>query len=94
MQGAILLNQGADAVEVAQKIEKTFHSHQSGERKEGIFLQKYADDYLYGQFDEQANAVGGRIEYVRMFALAALLLLIISCINFVNLATASASSTK
>ena len=46
---------------------------------------------MYGQFDEQGKAAGGRIEYVQMFAIAALLLLLISCINFVNLATARAS---
>ncbi|MCB0689768.1 MAG: FtsX-like permease family protein, partial [Saprospiraceae bacterium] len=41
--------------------------------------------------NELAEVDGGRIEYVRLFLAAALLLLIISCINFVNLATARAS---
>ena len=93
MQGALLLAEGADINELQKKIEKMFKEKQSGEdnRKEGILLQNYAEHYLYGQFDEQAKVAGGRIEYVRTFGIAALLLLFISCINFVNLATARAS---
>jgi len=90
-QGSILLSPGADPIATGKKIEKLFQDNQNGERKEGILLQNYADHYLYGQFDEAAKVSGGRIEYVRTFGLAALLLLIISCINFVNLATARAS---
>lgn len=91
MQGAVLLAEGSDPDAVAQKIEALFKDHQEKGNKEGILLQKYADDYLYGSFDDQAKVDGGRIEYVRTFGIAALLLLFISCINFVNLATARAS---
>ncbi len=90
-QGALVLASGANPEETAKKIEKMFQEHQRGDRKEGILLQKYADHYLFGQFDKKANAIGGRIGYVRTFGIAALLLLIISCINFVNLSTARAS---
>ncbi|HEY2721322.1 MAG TPA: FtsX-like permease family protein, partial [Chitinophagaceae bacterium] len=34
---------------------------------------------------------GGRIEYVRMFSIIAIFILIIACINFMNLSTAKAS---
>ncbi len=91
MQGALLLAEGANPTDVAQKIEKLYLAKQQGTFKEGCILQKFGDGYLYGQFDDQANVIGGRIEYVQMFSIAALLLLIISCINFVNLATARAS---
>ena len=91
MQGVLLLSENADPKLVGNKLQKIFQANISGDLKEGCFLQKYADDYLYGQFDDQAQVSGGRIEYVRTFAIAALLLLIISCINFVNLATAQAS---
>ncbi|MEL6591075.1 MAG: ABC transporter permease [Bacteroidota bacterium] len=90
-EGALLLTEGADPNEVSQKLEKLYQSHLEGDLMDGCIAQKFADNYLYGQFDEQGKAVGGRIEYVQMFGLAALLLLIISCINFVNLATARAS---
>ncbi|MEM9819472.1 MAG: ABC transporter permease [Bacteroidota bacterium] len=91
MEGALLLAEGANPEEVTQKIEKRYQAQQEGALTEGCILQKFEDNYLYGQFDERGIAVGGRIEYVQMFAFAALLLLLISCINFVNLATARAS---
>jgi ABC-type antimicrobial peptide transport system permease subunit len=42
---------------------------------------------LYSQF-QNGKAVGGFIQYVRIFGLVGLLVLVIACINFVNLATA------
>ena len=92
MRGAVLLTENANAAEVAKQVDKMYRDKQDGGTLvEGAFFQKFADDYLYGQFDEQAMIDGGRIEYVQLFGMAALLLLIIACINFVNLATARAS---
>jgi putative ABC transport system permease protein len=42
---------------------------------------------LYSKF-EDGKQVGGRIEYVRLFSIIAWIILIIACINFMNLATA------
>jgi putative ABC transport system permease protein len=50
-------------------------------------LQPAGDRYLYGQF-ENGKPAGGRIEYVRIFSGVAIFILIIACINFMNLATA------
>ncbi len=91
MQAALLLENGADAEAVAKKTETLFHENITGEYKEGILLQKFSDNYLFNRFDEQAKVAGGRIEYVRIFALAAIFLLVISCINFINLSTAYAT---
>ncbi|MCB0669099.1 MAG: ABC transporter permease [Saprospiraceae bacterium] len=92
MQGVLLLqDEHIDPDLVAINLEKIFMSHQEGDQKEGCLLQKFEDDYLFGDFNKKAEVSGGRIEYVRLFLGAALLLLIISCINFVNLATARAS---
>ncbi|WP_142683014.1 ABC transporter permease [Chitinophaga polysaccharea] len=55
-----------------------------------VFLQRYSDLYLHGNF-ENGVAAGGRISYVTLFSLIALFILIIACINFVNLSTAQAS---
>ena len=35
--------------------------------------------------------LGGRIEYVKLFSIIAIFILIIACINFMNLSTAKAS---
>ncbi len=58
---------------------------------EAIMLFPFEKNYLWTRFEKNI-AIGGRIEYLRIFLGAAIFLLIISCINFINLATAQASS--
>jgi putative ABC transport system permease protein len=50
-------------------------------------LQKYSEVYLHNHF-ENGKVSGGRIEYVHLFTIIALFILLIACINFMNLATA------
>jgi ABC-type antimicrobial peptide transport system permease subunit len=52
-----------------------------------LFLQPYEEWYLYSKFT-RGQQDGGRIDYVKSFSLAALVVLVIACINFMNLATA------
>ncbi|MGC4232029.1 MAG: ABC transporter permease [Niabella sp.] len=54
-----------------------------------IFLQKYSDQYLYNRFENGIQS-GGRIAYVRLFSIIASVVLLIACINFMNLSTAKA----
>ena len=51
------------------------------------FLFSINDWRLRSNFEE-GKQVGGRIEYVKLFSLIALIILIIACINFMNLSTA------
>lgn len=53
-------------------------------------IQKYSDLYLHGHF-ENGVQVGGRIEYVKLFGVIGIFILVIACINFMNLSTARAS---
>jgi putative ABC transport system permease protein len=55
-----------------------------------IFIQKYSDRYLHGNY-VNGKISGGRIEYVKLFSIIALFILVIACINFMNLSTAKAS---
>lgn len=55
-----------------------------------MFLQLYSDRYLYGGY-ENGKLAGGRIDYVILFSLIAGFILVIACINFMNLSTARAS---
>jgi putative ABC transport system permease protein len=52
-----------------------------------VGLQPYSDKYLYGTF-VNGKPAAGRMEYVRIFTGVAIFILIIACINFMNLATA------
>jgi putative ABC transport system permease protein len=52
-----------------------------------LFLQNYGESYLYSDWDN-GKQHGGRIEYVRIFSIVAIIILLIACINFMNLATA------
>ncbi|PCJ98742.1 MAG: hypothetical protein COA50_00425 [Flavobacteriaceae bacterium] len=53
-----------------------------------IGLQSFGETYLNSNF-ENGKISGGRIENVRIFGFIALFLLIIACINFMNLSSAS-----
>ena len=91
MQGVFLLQKDADPAVVEEKLQTLFQDNIEGEQKEGCLLQKFSDKYLYSKYNEQAEITGGRIDYVRIFTIAAVFLLLISCINFINLSTAYAT---
>ncbi|CAG5003504.1 hypothetical protein DYBT9275_03167 [Dyadobacter sp. CECT 9275] len=55
-----------------------------------LFVRKYSDQYLHGSYENGVQA-GGRMEYVVLFSVVAAFILLIACINFMNLSTATAS---
>ncbi|MBV9963730.1 MAG: FtsX-like permease family protein, partial [Parafilimonas sp.] len=52
------------------------------------FLFTMNDWHLRNEFDNGVQTGGGRIEYVHLFSIIAWIILMIACINFMNLATA------
>lgn len=50
-------------------------------------LQRFGDQYLFNRF-VNGKPTGGRIEYVRIFESVAVFILLLACINFMNLTTA------
>ena len=52
-----------------------------------IILHPMSKWRLYSDF-EGAKNVGGRIEYVKLFTWIAIIILLIACVNFMNLSTA------
>ncbi len=60
---------------------------QGPDYKLDLFLQGYDEQYLYSAFKD-GYISGGRIQYVQLFSVVAAFILIIACINFMNLSTA------
>lgn len=88
---AIVLNKDVNIEEVENKISELVASKRGLERETGFYLQKYSSQYLYGNY-ENGQQAGGRITYVWLFSAIAILILLIACINFMNLSTAKASA--
>lgn len=86
----VLLKEGTDAQFLEEKI-KYFIKKFNDDTQVELFLQRYSDRYLYGTFNNNGQQDGGRIEYVRMFSVVASVIMIIACVNFMNLSTAQAS---
>jgi len=85
----IALQEGTDAFTFQEKIS-TFLQEKSGEDYQSLFIRPYSNKYLYGKY-ENGQQAGGRIDYVWLFAIIALFVLAIACINFMNLSTAKAT---
>jgi len=85
----IALQEGTDAVAFQEKIS-TYLQEKSGEEYQSLFIRPYSAKYLYGKY-ENGQQAGGRIDYVWLFAIIALFVLAIACINFMNLSTAKAT---
>ena len=85
----VILRNGTDVAKLDKKI-KSFLKSKNSKSLMDLLLVKYSDKYLHGQFHNGVQD-GGRIEYVRLFSIIALFILVIACINFMNLSTAKAS---
>ncbi|HLF36001.1 MAG TPA: ABC transporter permease [Cyclobacteriaceae bacterium] len=55
------------------------------------FATRYTKAYLYNNYVNGIQS-GGRIEYVKLFSVIAVFILLVACINFMNLSTARAST--
>lgn len=85
----LILKKGTETDRFNAKIRNYLHSRNK-DLDAQLFAIRYSDKYLHGQFENGVQA-GGRITYVRLFSIIALFILVIACINFMNLSTAKAS---
>ncbi|MHA4807499.1 ABC transporter permease [Flavitalea flava] len=70
------------------KLDALIGMHNSDARyKSLLFLQPMNRWYLYGEFKNGVNT-GGRIQYVWLFGIIGVFVLLLACINFMNLSTA------
>jgi ABC-type antimicrobial peptide transport system permease subunit len=86
-----MLRKDADAKAFAAKIVRfldNYNKEQTPNDYIRLGIERYRDVYLHSNFDKSGNISGGRIQYVRLFSIVAVFILLIACINFMNLTTA------
>jgi putative ABC transport system permease protein len=87
----VQLHEGTTEDEVNREIGGLVKRNNAKAPTAKLFLHPMSKWRLHGNFEEGKNT-GGRIDYVRLFTAIAVFVLIIACINFMNLATARSES--
>jgi putative ABC transport system permease protein len=79
----------ANFTDVSTKIQNIMVKHvpELAEYKHRVFLNPMSHWHLYADWDKAGKA-GGRIEFVWVFGIIGVFVLLLACINFVNLSTA------
>ena len=86
----VQLTDNADINRVSLKIRDEKLRHVSAflaKKKPALFLFPMSKWHLYDQFKD-GNNTGGRIQYVWLFGIIGVFVLLLACINFMNLSTA------
>lgn len=83
----IQLKDGTDVDAFNKKLKNIIAKKTNNELKGSLFLYPLSKMHLYSKF-EQGVPVGGKIDQVKLVAGLGFLILLIACINFVNLSTA------
>ena len=87
----VMLQADANPILFEKKIIHFLDNYDTGQKK-GVFttqldIQRFDEKYLHGNF-AGTKFETGRIEYVHLFSIVAVFILLIACINFMNLTTA------
>lgn len=85
----VQVNSNADMAKVTTKIRNASMIHLDAARdgKEELVLQPMDNWHLHSEF-KNGKVVGGRIQFVWLFFIIGLFVLLLACINFMNLSTA------
>lgn len=85
----VVLKKGTDIDRFNEKIAGFIKSKNKFSNVD-LISRRYSDGYLYSKYENGVQA-GGRIKYVELFSIIAVFIILIACINFMNLSTAKAS---
>ena len=86
----VLLQKGADINAFNKKIANTVIQNTNNDTTRKVTSIKFADSYLHYTFSH-GTIIGDKSVYVKLFSFIAAFILLIACINFMNLSTAKAS---
>ena len=87
----LMLKPGTDPVLFEKKITRfldKYNKDQGPGFRIELGIQLFEDIYLHSRFSTTGKIEGGRIQYVSLFNMVAIFILLIACINFMNLTTA------
>ncbi len=90
----IMLRADEDAAKINTQLKHfldNYNKDQSNGFRIECGLQRFDEMYLHSDF-KNGEPAGGRIEYVHLFSIVALFILLIACINFMNLTTARSAN--
>jgi len=88
LMNLVEIKDGASMDALSKKIGPIMVQKDKVENKnQTLFLHWMPKWHLYDEFKNWVN-VGGRIEYIRLFGVIGIFVLLIACINFMNLSTA------
>ncbi|GAB5524833.1 MAG: ABC transporter permease [Roseivirga sp.] len=92
----ITLHEGTDVARFNQRLDTFFRNKRYPENSEidpewgeHMFLEQYSRRYLYNHYENGVQS-GGQIDYIILISAIGLMVLIVACINFMNLSTAQA----
>ena len=77
----------ADVNAINEKLTKVY-KERNPSKTNTFFLFQMNDWHLYNHFTNGQPDGGGQIKYVKLFTIIACIILLVACINFMNLATA------
>ncbi|WP_282075127.1 ABC transporter permease [Maribacter aquivivus] len=83
----VMLKKDVNFSDFSTKIKTLRENYDEDSSDMVTLLYPYSRTYLYNEF-ENGKEVGGRIDLIKMFGIIAAIILIIACINFMNLSTA------
>jgi len=87
LQTYVQLNEGVTPEAFSGRIANLLQKKMNDKDEGLLFVHPMPKWHLFGEFKDWVNT-GGAIEYVRLFAVIGILVLMIACINFMNLSTA------
>ncbi|MFC1724464.1 ABC transporter permease [candidate division KSB1 bacterium] len=83
----LLLKENSKLKDLNIKINNAFKNFYTGSSNTVLFLQALDRIHMYNKYDEPGN-----IEYIYIFAVTAIFVILIACINFMNLSTARSAN--